>query len=83
MGDAAARLRSGHRHDDNPAARTSGDPRRCPVRLSDALEIGDRAKAIVAALNDLGPDDVLVVAGRPRAGPGPSPDGATRSDASA
>jgi len=32
----------------------------CP----DALESGDRARAIEAALNDLGPGDVLVVAGK-------------------
>ena len=66
MGEAAARFADRIIvTDDNPrgelprairAAVLSG----CP----DALEIGDRARAIEAALNDLGPGDVLVVAGK-------------------
>jgi UDP-N-acetylmuramoyl-L-alanyl-D-glutamate--2,6-diaminopimelate ligase len=66
MGEAAARFADRIIvTDDNPrgelprairAAVLSG----CP----DAREIGDRAKAIEAALNDLGPEDVLVVAGK-------------------
>jgi UDP-N-acetylmuramoyl-L-alanyl-D-glutamate--2,6-diaminopimelate ligase len=66
MGEAAARLADRIIvTDDNPrgevprairAAVLSG----CP----DALEIGDRAEAIAAALNDMGSGDVLVVAGK-------------------
>ena len=66
MGEAASRLADRIVvTDDNPR----GEPpeairaevlRGCP----DAAEIGDRAKAIEAALNTLGPGDVLAVAGK-------------------
>jgi len=66
MGEAAARLADRIIvTDDNPrgeapeairAAVLSG----CP----DALEIGDRSRAIEVALGELGPGDVLVVAGK-------------------
>jgi UDP-N-acetylmuramoyl-L-alanyl-D-glutamate--2,6-diaminopimelate ligase len=66
MGQAATRLADRIIvTDDNPRgedARTI----RAAVRSGcpDALEIGDRARAIEAALNDLEPGDVLVVAGK-------------------
>ncbi len=66
MGQAAARLADAAIvTDDNPRTEDPATIRAailaaCP----NALEIGDRTKAIEAALNDLGPGDVLVVAGK-------------------
>jgi UDP-N-acetylmuramoyl-L-alanyl-D-glutamate--2,6-diaminopimelate ligase len=66
MGDAARRLADRVIvTDDNPRGEDASDIRAaimaaCP----DAREIGDRAAAIEAALNDLGPGDVLAVAGK-------------------
>jgi len=66
MGDAAARLADRVIvADDNPRGEDPGAIRAAVLSgCPEALEIGDRAKAIAAALNDLGPDDVLVVAGK-------------------
>lgn len=66
MGEVAARLAdSAIVTDDNPRGE---DPAsiRAAIRAAcpDAREIGDRATAIAAALNDLGPGDVLAVAGK-------------------
>ena len=66
MGAAAARLADvAIVTDDNPR---SEDPAtiRAAVRAAcpDAWEIGDRAQAIAAALQELGPGDVLAVAGK-------------------
>ena len=66
MGEAAARLAD---HiivtDDNPRGEPPGDIRAAVLTgCPDAHEIGDRAKAIEAALNALAPGDVLVVAGK-------------------
>ena len=66
MGEVAARLADvAIVTDDNPRGEDPASIRAavhaaCP----DALEIGDRAKAIEAALNDLAAGDVLVVAGK-------------------
>jgi UDP-N-acetylmuramoyl-L-alanyl-D-glutamate--2,6-diaminopimelate ligase len=66
MGEASARLADVRIvTDDNPRSEDPASIRAailaaCP----DALEIGDRAKAIEAGLNGLGPGDVLVVAGK-------------------
>jgi UDP-N-acetylmuramoyl-L-alanyl-D-glutamate--2,6-diaminopimelate ligase len=66
MGQAASRLAdSVIVTDDNPR---SEDPARIRAAIlaacPDAREIGDRAKAIETALNELGAGDVLVVAGK-------------------
>ena len=45
---------------EDPAAIRAAILAACP----DAIEIGDRAKAIAAGLGDLGPGDVLVIAGK-------------------
>ena len=66
MGEVAARLADRIIvTDDNPRGETPAAIRAsvlsgCPA----AREIGDRGKAIEAAVNDLGPGDVLVVAGK-------------------
>ena len=66
MGDAAARLADvAIVTDDNPRSEDPGAIRAailaaCP----DAREIGDRKRAIAEALTDLGPGDVLAVAGK-------------------
>jgi UDP-N-acetylmuramoyl-L-alanyl-D-glutamate--2,6-diaminopimelate ligase len=51
--------------DDNPRGEPPASIRAAVLTgCPDAREIGDRARAIEAALNDLGPGDVLVVAGK-------------------
>ena len=66
MGDAANRLADrvivtdDNPRGEDPAAIRSAILAACPG----ALEIGDRAEAIAAALNDLQPGDVLAVAGK-------------------
>jgi UDP-N-acetylmuramoyl-L-alanyl-D-glutamate--2,6-diaminopimelate ligase len=66
MGEAAARLADRVIvTDDNPRSEDPASIRAailpaCPG----AREVGDRAAAIAAALNDLGPGDVLAVAGK-------------------
>jgi UDP-N-acetylmuramoyl-L-alanyl-D-glutamate--2,6-diaminopimelate ligase len=66
MGEVAARLADrAIVTDDNPRSEDPATIRAailaaCPG----ALEIGDRAAAIAAAMNDLGPGDVLAVAGK-------------------
>jgi UDP-N-acetylmuramoyl-L-alanyl-D-glutamate--2,6-diaminopimelate ligase len=66
MGEAAAKLADritvtdDNPRGESPAAIRAEVLRGCP----EAREIGDRAAAIEAALNDLGPGDVLVVAGK-------------------
>ena len=66
MGQAAARLADrlivtdDNPRDEDPAAIRAAVLAGCP----EAREIGDRAKAIEAALNELGPGDVLAVAGK-------------------
>ena len=66
MGEIAARMAdraivtSDNPRSEDPASIRSAILAACP----DALEIGDRAKAIEAALNALKPRDVLVVAGK-------------------
>ena len=51
--------------DDNPRSEDPAAIRRAVLAaLPDATEIGDRAAAIAAAMSDLGPGDVLVVAGK-------------------
>lgn len=66
MGRAAAR---GAAHiivtDDNPRTEDPAAIRRAVLAgCPGAVEIGDRERAIAAALSDLGPGDVLVVAGK-------------------
>jgi UDP-N-acetylmuramoyl-L-alanyl-D-glutamate--2,6-diaminopimelate ligase len=66
MGQAAARLADclivtdDNPRSEDPATVRSAIMAACPA----AFEIGDRAKAIETALNDLAPGDVLVVAGK-------------------
>jgi UDP-N-acetylmuramoyl-L-alanyl-D-glutamate--2,6-diaminopimelate ligase len=66
MGQAAARLADAaivtddNPRTEDPAAIRAAILTTCPT----AREIGDRSEAIAAALNDLGPGDVLVVAGK-------------------
>ncbi len=66
MGDAAARfadvvtVTDDNPRSEDPAAIRAAILAACPS----AREIGDRARAIEAALNDLRPGDVLVVAGK-------------------
>lgn len=66
MGEAAARLADirivtdDNPRSEDPAAIRAAIMAACPG----ALDIGDRAKAIEAALNGLAPGDVLVVAGK-------------------
>jgi UDP-N-acetylmuramoyl-L-alanyl-D-glutamate--2,6-diaminopimelate ligase len=64
MGQAAAADRvivtDDNPRTENPAAIRAAVLAGCP----DAIEIGDRAQAIAAAMSDLGPGDVLVVAGK-------------------
>ena len=66
MGEAAARLADAvivtddNPRSEDPAAIRAAILAACPG----ALDIGDRAKAIEAALNRLGPGDVLAVAGK-------------------
>ncbi len=66
MGAVAARLADtaiitdDNPRGENPAAIRAAIRAACPA----AMEIGDRAAAIAAALNRLGPGDVLVVAGK-------------------
>jgi UDP-N-acetylmuramoyl-L-alanyl-D-glutamate--2,6-diaminopimelate ligase len=51
--------------DDNPRSEDPAAIRRAILAaLPGAIEIGDRAAAIAAAMNDLSPGDVLVVAGK-------------------
>lgn len=51
--------------DDNPRSEDPAAIRRAILAaLPGAIEIGDRAAAIAAAMNDLAPGDVLVVAGK-------------------
>jgi UDP-N-acetylmuramoyl-L-alanyl-D-glutamate--2,6-diaminopimelate ligase len=66
MGEVAARLADvAIVTDDNPRGEDPASIRAAVLAACpDALEIGDRAKAIEAALNDLGAGDVLVVAGK-------------------
>lgn len=66
MGEAAARLADRIIvTDDNPRGEPPASIRAAVLSgCPDAREIGDRATAIEAALNDLGPGDVLVVAGK-------------------
>ena len=66
MGEAAARLADRIIvTDDNPRGEAPGAIRAAVLSgCPEATEIGDRARAIEAALNDLGPGDVLVVAGK-------------------
>ena len=66
MGEAAAKLADRVIvTDDNPRGEDPATIRAAVLRgCPNALEIGDRAHAIEAALNDLGPGDVLVVAGK-------------------
>ena len=66
MGEAAARLADvAIVTDDNPRSEDPASIRAAVLAAcSDALEIGDRAKAIEAALNNLAAGDVLVVAGK-------------------
>ena len=66
MGQAASRLADrvivtdDNPRSENPAAIRAAITAACP----NAREIGDRARAIETALNDLSPGDVLVVAGK-------------------
>ena len=66
MGQAASRLADGvivtddNPRNEDPAAIRAAVLAGCPS----GREIGDRARAIEAALNDLSPGDVLVVAGK-------------------
>ncbi len=66
MGRAAARLADvaivtdDNPRSEDPAAIRSAIRAACP----DAMEVGDRAKAIETALNLLGPGDVLAIAGK-------------------
>ncbi len=66
MGEVAARLADvAIVTDDNPRGEDPASIRAAVLAACpDALEIGDRAKAIEAALNDLAAGDVLVVAGK-------------------
>jgi UDP-N-acetylmuramoyl-L-alanyl-D-glutamate--2,6-diaminopimelate ligase len=66
MGQMAARLADfAIVTDDNPRSEDPASIRTAIMAAcSDAREIGDRAKAIETALNDLAPGDVLVVAGK-------------------
>ena len=66
MGEVAARLAdSVIVTDDNPRGEVPQTIRAAILANSPgAREIGDRARAIESALNDLGPGDVLVVAGK-------------------
>jgi UDP-N-acetylmuramoyl-L-alanyl-D-glutamate--2,6-diaminopimelate ligase len=66
MGEAAARLADRVIvTDDNPRGEAPQAIRAAVLaNCPGAREIGDRARAIEAALNDLGPGDVLVVAGK-------------------
>ena len=66
MGEAAARLADRVIvTDDNPRGEAPEAIRAAVLAgCPDAAEIGDRTAAIAAALNDLGPGDVLVVAGK-------------------
>jgi UDP-N-acetylmuramoyl-L-alanyl-D-glutamate--2,6-diaminopimelate ligase len=51
--------------DDNPRSEDPAAIRRAILAAApDALEIGDRRHAIEAALDDLGPGDILVIAGK-------------------
>ena len=66
MGEVAARLADvAIVTDDNPRGEDPASIRAAVLAACPgALEIGDRAKAIEAALNDLAAGDVLVVAGK-------------------
>ena len=65
MGAAAAQADRLIVTDDNPRTEDAACIRAAVLEgCPGALEIGDRAAAIAAALNDLGPGDVLVVAGK-------------------
>ena len=65
MGAAARLADRAFVTDDNPRSEQPAAIRRAVLAaLPDAVEIGDRAAAIAAAMNGLAPGDVLVVAGK-------------------
>ena len=50
--------------DDNPRSEVRRDPRRDPGGCPEAIEVGDRAEAILRGVDALGPGDALLIAGK-------------------